>query len=28
VTRSRRRSEPVMLDPIEEPERERELVSR
>jgi hypothetical protein len=28
VTRSRRRFEPVMLDPIEEPERERELVSR
>jgi hypothetical protein len=28
VTRSRRRFEPVMLDPIEEPERERELASR
>ena len=28
VTRSRRRFEPVMLDHIEEPERERELASR
>jgi hypothetical protein len=28
VIRSRRRSEPVMLDPIPEPERERELAAR
>jgi hypothetical protein len=28
VTRSRRRFGPLVLDPVEEPERERELASR
>ena len=28
VTRSRRRFGPLLLDPLEEPERERELASR